>query len=60
MKVNRFTLAILIAGAVLGSEAAAQNRPSMRLQQAIGTVPLTGPVPSLFVLNGARRHTCGR
>jgi hypothetical protein len=51
MRINRITLAILIAGAALGFEAGAQDRPSMPLQQAIGTVPLTGPVASLFALN---------
>jgi hypothetical protein len=51
MRSNRIALAILISAAALGSEAVAQGMPGMPLQKAIGTVPLTGPVASLFVLN---------
>jgi hypothetical protein len=51
MRINRIALAILIAGAALGSEAVAQGSPDNPLQKAIGQVTPTGPVPSLFVLN---------
>jgi hypothetical protein len=51
MRRTSIALAILIAAAASGSEGVAQGVPGMPLQKAIGTVPLTGPVASLFVMN---------